>query len=156
MFKISRRLDYGMQLMIALASEKENKPVSTASLAEKLAIPLPFLHQISHSLMQAGYIKATPGPRGGLRLNHSPSTINSRQIVEALEGPIQLNVVEGSNNDEAINASFTLNLWQNLQSLVIDYLEKQKLDMLVLNYQQGTVFSYTINPVNKKKQMAVN
>ena len=66
MFRISRRLDYGVQLMVALAAEDENRPIPTAALAEKLEIPLPFLHQIAHTLMQSGLIKASPGPRGGL------------------------------------------------------------------------------------------
>ena len=69
MFKISRRLDYGLQLMIALAADTEGRPQPSAQLAKKLQIPLPFLHQIAHTLMQSGLIKASPGPRGGLRIN---------------------------------------------------------------------------------------
>ena len=88
MFRISRRLDYGLQLMIALANDADNKPQSTASLAEKLQIPLPFLHQIGHMLMQAGMIKASPGPHGGVRLNRPAGTITILQIVEILEGPV--------------------------------------------------------------------
>jgi DNA-binding IscR family transcriptional regulator len=45
MFRISRRLDYGLQLMIALAQENENRAQATAVLADKLQIPLPFLHK---------------------------------------------------------------------------------------------------------------
>ena len=68
MLKVSRRLNYGLQLMLALASEVDGGSKSTALIAEKLNIPLPFLHQIAHTLQQNGLIKATPGPRGGLRL----------------------------------------------------------------------------------------
>ena len=39
MFRISRRLDYGLQLMIALAQETDNRAQATAVLAEKLQIP---------------------------------------------------------------------------------------------------------------------
>ena len=35
MFRLSRRLDYGLQLMIALAAEPENRSQATAVLAEK-------------------------------------------------------------------------------------------------------------------------
>src|ERR1700690_3782929 len=91
MFRISRRLDYGLQLMIALAQEPDNHPQSTASLAEKLEMPLPFLHQIAHTLMQAGLIKASPGPRGGLRLSRPAENITALHITESLEGPITLN-----------------------------------------------------------------
>ncbi len=44
MFRISRRLDYGLQLMIALAQEPADRAQATATLSEKLQIPLPFLH----------------------------------------------------------------------------------------------------------------
>ena len=62
MFKVSRRLDYGLQLMIALAHNETNAPQATAVLSEQLHIPLPFLHQIGRALIQGGLIKATPGP----------------------------------------------------------------------------------------------
>ena len=65
MFRISRRLDYGIQLMVALAKEENNHPKPTAQLSKALDIPLPFLHQIGHTLMQSGFIKASPGPKGG-------------------------------------------------------------------------------------------
>jgi len=60
MFRISRRLDYGLQLMIALAANGSERPIPSARLSEQLDIPLPFLHQIAHTLMQAGLIKALP------------------------------------------------------------------------------------------------
>ena len=41
MFRISRRLDYGLQLMIALGATSENHPLPTAYLATNLNIPLP-------------------------------------------------------------------------------------------------------------------
>jgi Rrf2 family protein len=82
MFRISRRLDYGIQLMIVLAQEAENKTQSTARLAEKLDIPLPFLHQIGHTLMQVGLIKAQPGPHGGLRLNQNPNDISILRLLK--------------------------------------------------------------------------
>ncbi len=68
MFRVSRRLDYGLQLMTSLASDPENHSQPTAALATKLDMPLPFLHQIAHVLMQAGLIKATPGQKGGLQV----------------------------------------------------------------------------------------
>ena len=87
MFRISRRLDYGLQLMLALSKlEKKSSFVPTALLSEELEIPLPFLHQISHSLMQSGLIKATPGPRGGLRISKAADKITLFDIFEALEG----------------------------------------------------------------------
>ena len=137
MFRISRRLDYGLQLMIALAQEPDNHPQSTASLAEKLEMPLPFLHQIAHTLMQAGLIKASPGPRGGLRLSRPAENITALHITESLEGPITLNPCndleeEGPHQDKCTTDS----LWSEIQERIVHQLESVRLDVLV--NQAGT------------------
>ncbi|NPV78099.1 MAG: Rrf2 family transcriptional regulator [Anaerolineae bacterium] len=156
MFRISRRLDYGMQFMIALAGESENGPQSTASLAKKLSIPLPFLHQISHSLMQAGFIKATPGPRGGVKLNQPAASISARQIVEALEGPISFNSIAAPIEQEGNYFSSTSELWSKLETQVINYLDQQKLDNLAKNHPKPAVFSLPINKREQKERFIVN
>ena len=156
MFRISRRLDYGLQFMIALADETENKPQSTASLAKRLSIPLPFLHQISHSLMQAGFIKATPGPRGGVKLNQPAASISTRQIVEALEGPISLNPTITNTEPETSLSSLTSELWGRLENQVIRYLDQQKLDNLAKNPHKSVVFSLPINKREQKESCIVN
>ena len=137
MFRISRRLDYGLQLMIALAQEPDNHPQSTASLAEKLEMPLPFLHQIAHTLMQAGLIKASPGPRGGLRLSRPAENITALHITESLEGPITLNPCndleeEGPHQDKCTTDS----LWSEIQERIVHQLDSVRLDVLV--NQAGT------------------
>jgi len=132
MFRISRRLDYGVQLMVALASEEENHPIPTAALAEKLDIPLPFLHQIAHTLMQAGLIKASPGPRGGLRLSQSPESISLLRISETLEGPICLNpCLECGEECPRQQTCSAMPIWNGLQELIVKYLDGVHLDVLL-------------------------
>ncbi len=125
MFRISERLDYGIHPMIALASDNDHNLQPTASLARELSTPLPFLHQISHALQQAGLIKAIPRPGGGIRLNQPASSITARQIVETLEGTFAL-IPENENN----HPSFTKNLWNRMEYQIIDYLDQQRLDRL--------------------------
>lgn len=133
MFRISRRLDYGVQLMVALAAEEENRPIPTATLAEKLEIPLPFLHQIAHTLMQSGLIKASPGPRGGLRLSQSADTISLLRISEILEGPICLNpCLECGEECPRQGTCTAMPVWNRLQDLIIKYLDSVHLDVLLV------------------------
>lgn len=142
MFRISRRLDYGMQLLIALASDPENRPQSTAALAESLKVPLPFLHQIGHSLMQAGLIKASPGPHGGIRLNHSADSITLLQIVVTLEGPISLHPCQDCNDkcdrQDVCTSSF---VWDELEKKVIDHLDSIRLSGLASSAQTMPLFA---------------
>ena len=141
MFRVSRRLDYGLQLMTALASDPANASQPTAALASKLDMPLPFLHQIAHVLMQAGLIKATPGQKGGLRLSQQPQDISVLQIVEALEGPIILSpCTECDEKCPRHQNCATLIIWNDLQDRISGHLDNIHLDMLVDGKQQMPVF----------------
>lgn len=126
MFRVSRRLDYGLQLMIALARDEENRSLATAVMAERLHIPLPFLHQIGRSLIQGGLIKATPGPRGGLRLNQSPDQVSLLQIIETLEGPVRITPEPNGNGNGVASRA----IWEDLQEVLVSYLEKISLEAL--------------------------
>lgn len=130
MFRISRRLDYGLQLMIALAQETENKAQATAVLAEKLQIPLPFLHQIGRSLIQGRLVKATPGPHGGLRLNLPAEEITLLQIVETLEGPVCISPCLDGENCQRAESCMSSPVWANLQTDLIAHLGSVRLHEL--------------------------
>jgi Rrf2 family protein len=142
MFRISRRLDYGLSLMIALAADADDRPQPTAAMAEKLNMPLPFMHQIAHSLMQAGLIKATPGPRGGLRLSRMAGDITVLQIVEALEGNISLNPEDKTVKGTPDQVAFaTQAIWDDLQQKMLLHLSSINLEGLVNQSQQWMVFN---------------
>jgi Rrf2 family protein len=143
MFRISRRLDYGLQLMVALASQPDNHPQSTAALADRLKIPLPFLHQIGHMLMQAGLIKASPGPHGGIRLNRLPETITLLQIVEILEGAVSLHPCQECDDDCIDTDGCTTQMtWDMLQDKVVEYLRSITLNSLAVS-TASSVVDYT-------------
>jgi Rrf2 family protein len=137
--------------MIALAADTENRAQSTASLAESLQIPLPFLHQIGHTLMQAGLIKATPGPRGGLRLNQPAEEIAILQIVETLEGKIVIN--PAADNSEEFNPQADPAgqiIWSELQEKVVSYLGSMFLSQLVSKKQDSPSYQVSLSePVVK-------
>jgi Rrf2 family protein len=130
MFRISRRLDYGLQLMIALAQEPENRAQATAVLADKLQIPLPFLHQIGRSLIQGRLIKATPGPHGGLRLNLPAEEITLMQIVETLEGPICISPGLDDEGGQHSDGCMSGPVWTELQAKLVDHLNGVRLHTL--------------------------
>ncbi|HQP59969.1 MAG TPA: Rrf2 family transcriptional regulator [Anaerolineaceae bacterium] len=145
MFKISRRLDYGLQLMVTLAENENEKAIATATLAERLQIPLPFLHQIGHSLMQAGLLKATPGPKGGLRLNRPAEEISIYDITVALEGTILMNpcldCATPCVRQEECTAKY---MWADLQDKIILYLTGVKLGVLLNSPSENPLFNRII------------
>lgn len=127
MFRVSRRLDYGVQLMIALAKDETNRSQATALLSERLHIPLPFLHQIGRALIQGGLIKATPGPHGGLRLSSSPERVSLLQIVETLEGPVRVTPEPSENGNGLASRA----IWEDMQAKLVAYMRSIMLSDLV-------------------------
>jgi Rrf2 family protein len=146
MFRISRRLDYGLQLLVELAKDVANKPQATSLLAEKLQMPLPFLHQIGHSLEQAGMIKANPGPHGGLRLITAPESITLLEVVETLEGPLCVNpCLDCGEICPRQEDCISRTVWFEFQGKIKGYLESIHLNMLVNEKQPIKVMSYSFS-----------
>ena len=131
MFRVSRRVDYGLRLLIALAADQNAGSQATSRLATRLDIPLAFLHQIGRSLIQAGILRSSPGPGGGLRLSQSPEEITLLQVLETLDGPVRLSACLDQpecNEDPDLPSA---EAWADIQQSLIEELNKVNLTALV-------------------------
>ena len=131
MLKVSRKLNYGLQLMVALAFNKDNQSIATSKYAEQLEIPLPFLHQIAHALQLNGLIKATPGPKGGLRLGNKGLETSLFDIIHALEGRFSVPVVEGDST--IAENEIALGVWKEVGSRMNEIMKDYTLTELINN-----------------------
>ena len=89
-FKISRKADYAVRVMVSLASGPPHGRVSTSDLQERTLVPLAFLQRIVANLRRGGLLKTYPGVAGGLALARSPDAITILDVYTAIEGPIRL------------------------------------------------------------------
>jgi Rrf2 family protein len=89
--EISRRTDYGVRVILDLASLPMDGRTATQEIAIRQNIPSPFLAKIISQLSLAGLVTTYRGAGGGVALARPPSEINLLQVIEALEGPIHLN-----------------------------------------------------------------
>lgn len=89
--EISRRTDYGVRVILDLASMPLGVRASTLEIAERQSIPGPFLAKIIAQLSLAGLVTTHRGAGGGVVLAQMPAEITMLQVIEALDGPIQLN-----------------------------------------------------------------
>lgn len=86
MLTISSRVDYGVQLLQALArARRRSAPVPLQPLARQLRLPYRFLAQIARQLCRAGLLESFEGVNGGYRLSRHPSKVNLGEVVAALE-----------------------------------------------------------------------
>jgi Rrf2 family protein len=89
--QISRRADYGVRVILDLATQPETGRASTQAIAARQNIPTPFLAKIISQLSLAGLVITYRGAVGGVSLSRPSSEISLLHVIEALEGPIQLN-----------------------------------------------------------------
>ena len=89
--EISRRTDYGVRVILDLASLSENGRASTEEIAKRQNIPAPFLAKIISQLSLSGLVTTQRGAGGGVTLARPAAEISLLDVVEAIEGPVRLN-----------------------------------------------------------------
>ncbi len=86
---LTRKTDYALVALAGLARQ-DNDAASARDLAEQLHLPLPVLRNILKVLATHGLLLSSRGPSGGYRLARDPHEISLAEIVEVIEGPVQL------------------------------------------------------------------
>jgi Rrf2 family protein len=90
--RISRKIDYALRAMIYLASISPDAVVPFREIARQMLVPEDFLAKILKTLVDEGLVRSTRGPHGGYTLARPSTDISFLEVIEAVEGPIALNV----------------------------------------------------------------
>ncbi|MEN6371465.1 MAG: Rrf2 family transcriptional regulator [Armatimonadota bacterium] len=88
--KLSTRSRYGLRAMLVLAMHEGSEPVMTKEIGEKQNLPVTYLEQLMLTLRKAGLVNATRGAKGGYVLSRNAKNISLAEIIEALEGPLDI------------------------------------------------------------------
>lgn len=89
--RVSTRGDYACRALLSLALHDDDPgPTSVRDIAERTALPQPYLEQILLALKGAGLVRSKRGVGGGYVLAHDPGDILLSQILSAVDGPITL------------------------------------------------------------------
>ncbi|WP_293877870.1 MULTISPECIES: SUF system Fe-S cluster assembly regulator [unclassified Sphingomonas] len=105
--RLSSLADYAVVMMSAAARHCGGEARLNATLlAEETGVPLPTAQKLVSRLSAAGLIESARGTGGGFRLARPAAAISLADIIEAVEGPIQMtSCVEGSRHDCAIEGN---------------------------------------------------
>jgi len=95
MLGLTKNIDYGLDLMIALGKNYKKGPVSLSKIAKGKKIPYKFLGKLALVLKKAGLIEAKEGKGGGYFLTNNPSRISVADVVEVLGGPVEVGHCSG-------------------------------------------------------------
>lgn len=94
--QITRQADYAVRAVLHLARMGNTERAATSSVAKEQNIPPSFLAKIISQLSIAGLLHTSRGARGGVTLARDPGEITLLEVVEAIDGPIQLNECVGN------------------------------------------------------------
>ena len=89
--QITRQADYAVRAVLYLAQQENAERAATSTIAKEQRIPPSFLAKIISQLSIAGLLHTSRGARGGVTLAREPKDITLLEVVEAIDGPIQLN-----------------------------------------------------------------
>lgn len=126
--KISTKGRYGLTIMMELARQFGEGPVSLKSIAEKNGLSEHYLEQLISPLRNAGLVKSIRGAYGGYVLPHEPESITAGKIIRILEGPIS--PVDFTEEDDPAKRD----LWIRIRDSIAGVLDSTTLADLI-NYQ---------------------
>ena len=119
--QISRKVDYALRATIHLARRSQSECISFKEVAKLEDIPKDFLAKILRTLVDAGLVNSSRGPKGGFRLARSPEAISFLDVIEAVEGPIVLNVCLDENQGCSRACSCAMKtIWQRGQARMLE------------------------------------
>ena len=95
--QITRQADYAVRAVLYLAKNGEQRS-ATSQVAQEQRIPPSFLAKIISQLSIAGLLHTSRGARGGVTLAREPQDITLLEVIEAIDGPIQLNECVGESS----------------------------------------------------------
>ena len=90
--QLTRAAEYAVRVMIHLAGLPPGQRASRSDLAEAAECPEQFLSKVLQSLTRAGLMVSHRGNTGGFELPDIHRKASLLEVVEAIEGPIHLNV----------------------------------------------------------------
>jgi Rrf2 family transcriptional regulator, iron-sulfur cluster assembly transcription factor len=90
--QLSRKSDYALRAVMHLAGLPKGHLASIGAIAEAQSIPREFLAKILKDLTWAGILVSFQGVTGGYRLARLPKDVTFLDVIEAMDGPVQLNL----------------------------------------------------------------
>ena len=105
--------------MLELACHYGEGPIELREIARKEDISIKYLEQVIVPLRTAGLVKSARGSKGGYSLAKHPSQIYLKDLVETLDGP--LNLIECLNDPKACQKVLycvTRDIWREVSEAI--------------------------------------
>lgn len=92
--KLSPAAELAVRGVLVLTEEYGQRPVTLQRICDRRKLPRQYLVKIFSDLTRAGLIQPIRGKNGGFSLARDPREITVLQVIEAVEGPLALNLCQ--------------------------------------------------------------
>ncbi len=130
--QITRAAEYAIRGVLYLCSQPEGSVCLLSEISENQKIPPSFLSKIFQNLAKVGIVSSFRGTGGGFALIKNPSEITLLEVLEAIEGPISLNVclIDGNTCDNRPTCPVHP-IWKDAQQYLTTLLGTRNFEELV-------------------------
>ena len=143
MIKLPRKVEYGLISLIHMAEMSPGAVTTTREMAEQYRLPQELLGKILQALTKAQLIESIQGVKGGYRLRRRLADIGLGEVIEVLDGPMQLTRCTCNSHtceqESSCNIQESINHFQDQLTQLICSLSiasfQQKAVMLQNNYE---------------------
>lgn len=90
--QLTRGADYAVRVLVHLAGLARHRRISLAALSRATSTPESFLSKVLQALVRVGMVASHRGQGGGFEITPLGRDASVRQVIEAIDGPIHLNV----------------------------------------------------------------
>lgn len=143
--KLSTKARYGLRAITEIAKSYGSAPAKRKDIAEKQGLSDSYLENLLIVLKNIRIIETTRGSNGGYVLCRPPSDISVLEIVEALEGPLDLvECVSSSKNCEKSSRCSARTVWSEMSEIWRKTLSAKTLQDLIDRENAAQYLDYCI------------
>ncbi|MHC1721341.1 MAG: Rrf2 family transcriptional regulator [Clostridiaceae bacterium] len=132
--KLSTKGRYGVKAMVDLAIHYGEEPISIKIISERQNISEYYLEQLFASLRKVNIIKSIRGAQGGYVLSRAPKDITVAEIMDVLEGPVEISDCVDEGTCTNIDCCATRLLWVRIRDSINSVMKSTTLQDMVDDY----------------------
>lgn len=130
--KISTKGRYALRLMMELALNGNDTPISIKEIAVRQGISDKYLEQIISIMNSAGYVRSIRGAGGGYVLTNEPRSYTVGMILRQTEGSLApVACVDENNPCDRVENCATTEVWRRLNTAINDVVDNITLQDLI-------------------------
>ncbi len=136
---ISTKGRYALRVLTDMAEHQSDEYIPLKEIAQRQGISEKYLESIVKALVRSGMLDGLRGKGGGYRLNRSPDQLTVGAILRLTEGslaPVAC-LEENAPPCQRMAECRTLPMWQGLDKVIADYLERFTIADLMRQDQPG-------------------